>query len=80
MTSPLTLVLACAAFLLILYAFRSGAGSVANEVASQPPVFPTVTPFVSPLCGKDNRGCTLNLDDWQRPPSNKGLILTNPPR
>jgi len=82
MDKPLFLLLPFGAFLLGLAALQFGYGAVVDRVNNQQPAFPTAQPFVSPVCGHDNRNCNWQAFDtnWQQPPPQRGLMWPEPPR
>jgi hypothetical protein len=82
MDKPYEVILPVLAFLLVLAALRFGYGTVVDEVRNQPPAFPTSQPFVSPVCGPNNRNCSWQAFDtnWQQPPPQRGLMWPEPPR
>jgi hypothetical protein len=82
MSKSFAVLLPLVALIAVMAVIQFGTDALVDQAASEPSSFPTMTPFVSPLCGKDNRNCSDEdfILDWQEPQPFKGLSLPNQPR
>jgi hypothetical protein len=80
MDKPIFLFLPLVAFILAVAAVRFGYGAVVDSVNNQPAAFPTAQPFVSPICGPNNRNCNWEGFNFSGEPKPfKGLQFSEPP-